>query len=94
MLRNGKTLSLATAALLLLSVQSISIAWAEDAAVSKRSAYPELKDQSSTSNKPGMTAGEQEKLKNDLINARERSQVKAKENAARPKPKKPEGRVQ
>jgi hypothetical protein len=40
-----------------------------------------------------MTADDQEKLKNDLINARERSQVKAKENAARPKPKKPYGRV-
>ena len=50
------------AAALLLSGFSIATARAEGPAVPKRSAYPELQDKPSTSNKPGMTADEKEKL--------------------------------
>jgi hypothetical protein len=86
MLSKRQTVLLAAAALL--SGFSISIAWAEQTAVPKTNAYPQLAPQASTSS--AMTADEQEKLKKDLIKARERqSQIKAKENAARTKPKKP-----
>ena len=85
---NGKTMSLAAAALLLLGL-SISTAWAETA-VPKRSAYPQLPDPSRRDG-PRMTVDEQQKLKNELTNARDRqsSQAKAKDGAVRPKSKKP-----
>jgi len=88
MLRIGKIVSLAGAALLL-SGLSISIAGAETAAVSKPGNHPQLPD-SSTRDRPGMTVDQQEKLKKELIDARNRqSQVKAKESAAHAKAKKP-----
>ena len=57
----------------------------------EKSAYPQLQNQPSTSNKPGMTADEQEKVKKELIDARDRQtpHVKAGASAARAKPKKP-----
>jgi hypothetical protein len=78
------------AAALLLSGLSISIARAEEATVSKKSAYPQLPDPSKRDG-PGMTVGEQQKLKNELTNTRDRqnSQVKARGGAAQPKSKKP-----
>jgi hypothetical protein len=83
MLSNGKIVSsLATAALL--SGFSISIARAEETAIPKQNAYPKLQEKPQ---KPAMTADEQEKLKKELINARDR-QKKAKDNAAA-KAKKP-----
>jgi len=89
MLRRGKSMSLATAALLLSSL-SISIARAEDTAVRKQSVYPRIQDQPLTSNKHGMTPDEQAELKKKLIDARDRqSQVRAKESPALAKPKKP-----
>ena len=82
-------MTLATAALLLWDF-SIATARAEETAVPKRSAYPRLEDKPSTSNKPPITAAEQERLKKELSNARDRlSQVKTKESAARAKAKKP-----
>ena len=87
MLRRGRSMSLATAALLL---SSLSISRAEDTAVRKQSVYPRIQDQTLTINKHGMTPDEQAKLKKKLIDARDRqSQVKAKESPARAKPKKP-----
>jgi hypothetical protein len=50
---------------LLLSGLSISIARAEEATVSKKSAYPQLPDPSKRDG-PGMTVGEQQKLKNEF----------------------------
>ena len=73
------------AAALLLSGFSIATARAEGPAVPKRSAYPELQDKPSTSNKPGMTADEKEKLMKELIKARD----KTKGSAAPAKAKKP-----
>jgi hypothetical protein len=73
MLRNMMAMRLAVAALLL-SGFSIATARAEETAVSKRSAYPEL--QPSTSNKPSMTTAEQEKLKKELSNAAARAKAK------------------
>jgi hypothetical protein len=90
MLRNGKTTSFATAALLLLA-HSISTARAETTAVPKQSAYSRVQDLPPKREKPGMTVDEQSKLKKELIDARDRqtSHVKAGESAARPKTKKP-----
>jgi hypothetical protein len=78
------------AAPLLLSCLSISIARAEEATVSKKSAYPQLPDPSKRDG-PRMTVGEQQKLKNELTNTRDRqnSHVKARGGAAQPKSKKP-----
>jgi hypothetical protein len=59
---------LATAALLL-SGFSIATARSEETAVPKRSAYPQVQDKPSASNKSGMTAAEKEKLKKELSNA-------------------------
>jgi hypothetical protein len=73
---------LATAALLL-SHLSISIARAEETAVPKQGTYPRLEDQ--PTNKPQITADELEKLKKELINARD----KAKGSTAPTKSKKP-----
>ena len=88
MLRNGKTTSFATAALLL-SALSISTAWAEATAVPKQSAFPLVEDLPPKREKPGMTVDEQSKLKKELIDARDRqtSHVKAGESAARSKTK-------
>jgi hypothetical protein len=63
---------LATAALLL-SGFSIATARAEETAVPKRSAYPQLQPLTS---KPGMTAADQEKLKKELSNAAARAKAK------------------
>jgi hypothetical protein len=61
---------------MLLSGFSIATARANETAVPQRNAYPQLPPPAS--NKPGMTAAEQEKLKKELSNA-----------ATRAKPKKP-----
>jgi hypothetical protein len=66
-------MSLATTALLL-SGFSIATARAEETAVPKRGAYPQLPPPTST--KPGMTAAEQEKLKKELSNAAARAKAK------------------
>jgi hypothetical protein len=70
---------------LLLSGFSIATVRAEGPAVPMGSAYPELQDKPSTRNKPEMTADEKEKLKKELINARD----KAKGSAPPAKAKKP-----
>jgi hypothetical protein len=70
-------MTLATAALLV-SPFSIATARAEETAAPKRSAYPRLEDKPSASNKPGMTATEQEKLKKELNNARDRLPIAKK----------------
>jgi hypothetical protein len=59
-------------------------AWAE-------SAYPNAEDLPPKPDKPAMTLDEQSKLKKELNDARNRQtpQVKAREGAPRPKPKKP-----
>ena len=85
MLRNGKTTSFATAALLL-SALSISTAWAEATAVPKQSAFPLVEDLPPKREKPGMTVDEQSKLKKELSD-RQTSHVKAGESAARSKTK-------
>jgi hypothetical protein len=72
MLRNGMFTRLAAAALL--SGFSIATARAEETAVPKRGAYPQLHPP--TSNKPGMTAVEQEKLKKELSNAADRAKAR------------------
>ena len=82
-------MSLATAALLL-SGFSTSITRAENVTAPKRSAYAQRQPQSSATTKPTMTADEQEKLKKELIKARDRqSQVKSKEGAVPARAKKP-----
>jgi hypothetical protein len=54
-------------------------------------AYPRVQDQPPHREKPALTVNEQSKLKEELINARNRqnSQVKAKDGAAQSKSKKP-----
>jgi hypothetical protein len=54
-------------------------------------AYPRVQDQPPNREKPALTVNEQSKLKEELINARNRqnSQVKAKDGAAQSKSKKP-----
>ena len=61
------------AAVLLLSGFSVATATAETT-VPKRNAYPQL--QVPSTNKPGMTAAEQEKLKKELSNAAARAKAK------------------
>jgi hypothetical protein len=51
-------------------------------------AYPRVQDQPPNREKPALTVNEQSKLKEELINARNR-QVKAKDGAAQSKSKKP-----
>jgi hypothetical protein len=58
----------------LLSGFSIATARAEETAVPKRSAYPQLPPPAI--NKPGMTAADQEKLKKELSNAAARAKTK------------------
>jgi hypothetical protein len=69
---NRMSITLATAAVLL-SDFSIATARAEETAVPKRGAYPDLQPLTS---KPGMTAVEQEKLKKELNNAAARARAK------------------
>ena len=82
MVTNGRNRTLGSAALFILGF-SIATAQAEQATVAKRGAFPELG--APRSNKPGMTAADQEKLKKDLSSARE----KAKGSAAPARVKKP-----
>jgi hypothetical protein len=60
-------------------------------AVPADGAFPRVHDQPPNREKPALTVNEQSKLKEELINARNRqnSQVKAKEGAAQSKSKKP-----
>jgi hypothetical protein len=77
---NGKTKSLATAALLLsgLWFGMCADARAEATTAPKQSAYRGVQDPAATRDKPAMTADEQAKLKKDLIDARDRQTSKAK----------------
>jgi hypothetical protein len=88
MSKASKPGSLVAAALLLSGLSLVGDA-ARDARAG--SAYPNVEDLPPKRDAPGMTVDEQSKLKKELNNARDRqtSQVKARENAARPKPKKP-----
>ena len=92
MLRNRKTMALATAALLLWGF-SMTTARVEETGVPKRSAYPSLQDNPLTGIKPGLTATEQERLENlkkELNNARDhQSSARSKESGAGAKAKKP-----
>ena len=72
MTRNRKAMTLATA-VLLLSDLWIATVRAEEAAVPKRSAKPQVAPLSS---KPAMTAVEQEKLKKELSDAAKRTKAK------------------
>lgn len=85
MLRDRKTRPLATAALLL------GLSFCGSAPCAAESSYPRVQDQAPAREKPALTVNEQSKLKEELINARDRqtSQVKAKDGAAQPKSKKP-----
>jgi hypothetical protein len=67
------SIALATAAVLL-SGFHVATVRAEETAVPKRGAYPKL--QPPATNKPGMTAAEQEKLKKELSNAAARAKAK------------------
>jgi hypothetical protein len=88
MSRNGKTTLLAAAVLMLGLSLCSSAAPADESSVGN---YPRVQDQPSAREKPALTVNEQSKLKEELINARNRqnSQVKAKDGAAQPKSKKP-----
>jgi hypothetical protein len=72
-------------AALLLGLQLSNAAAAE----SSKANYPSVFDQPSTSGEPGLTADQRSKLKQDLINARDRqsSQATAKDQATRSKSK-------
>jgi hypothetical protein len=89
--KNGKTRSLAVAALLLsgLWLGMCADARAEATTAPKQRAYPRVEDVPAKPNKPAMTADEQAKLKKDLIDTRDRQSPKAKQGATRPKPIKP-----
>ena len=88
MSRNGNTTLLAAAVLMLGLSLCSSAAPADESSVGT---YPRVQDQPSAREKPALTVNEQSKLKEELINARNRqnSQVKAKDGAAQPKSKKP-----
>lgn len=62
-------------------------AQAEDATPLKAQGYPAVNDLPPRPEKPGMTSDEQSKLKQDLIDARERA--KTSQGKAGAKPKKP-----
>jgi hypothetical protein len=89
--KNGKTRSLAAAALLVsgLWLGMHADARAEATTAPKQRAYPQVEDVPAKPDKPAMTADEQAKLKKDLIDARDRQTSKAKQGATRPKPIKP-----
>ena len=102
MLKDGKTTSLAAAALLLSGLSlggcatstagsSLMDARAEATARPKPSVYLPVEDLPPEREKPAMTADERSKLLKELIAARDRqtSHVKASGGAARPKPLKP-----
>lgn len=84
MLRDQKTRPLATAALLL--------SFCGSAPCAAESSYPPVEEQPPAREKPALTVDQQSKLKEELINARDRqnSQVKAKDSAVRPKSKRPD----
>jgi hypothetical protein len=102
MSKDGRTTSLATAALLLSSLSlggcatstagsSLMDARAQAAALPKTNAYLPVEDLPPKHEKPAMTTDERSKLQKELIAARDRqtSSVKARGGAARPKPIKP-----
>jgi hypothetical protein len=102
MSKDGRTASLATAALLLSGLSlgecatstagsSLMDARAEAGARPKTSDYLPVEDLPPKRAKPAMTADERSKLQKELITARDRqtSAVKARGGAARPKPIKP-----
>jgi hypothetical protein len=98
MSKDGRTTSLATAALLLLALSlggcatstadsSLIDARAQASALPKTSAYLPVEDMPKRE-KPSMTADERSKLQKELITVRDRqtSDVKARGRAAPPKP--------
>jgi hypothetical protein len=89
--KNGKTRSLAAAALLVsgLWFGMCTDARAEATTAPKQRASPQVEDVRAKPDKPAMTADEQAKLKKDLIDARDRQTSKAKQGAIRSKPIKP-----
>jgi hypothetical protein len=100
MSKDGRTTSLATAALLLSGLSlggcatstagsSLMDARAEATALPKKNVYLPVQDLPKRE-KPAMTADERSKLQKELIAARDRQTVKARGGAARPKPIKPE----
>jgi hypothetical protein len=103
MSKDGRTTSLAAAALLLSGLllggcatstagSSLMDARAEATALPKKSVYLPVEDLPPKREKPAMTADERSKLQKELIAARDRqtSDVKARGGAARSKPIKPE----
>jgi hypothetical protein len=99
MSRNGKSLSLAAAALLLL-LSALSLgacvtsspmeARAEAPGPPKTTGYPAVEDVPPRPEKPAMTGAEQLKLKKDLLAARNRQAAAAKaRGSAAPEPAKP-----
>src|SRR3984893_10065644 len=103
MSKDGRTTSLATVALLLSGLSlggcatssvgsSLMDARAQATAVPKTSVYLPVEDLPPKREKPTMTPDERSKLQKELIAARDRqtSAVKARGDAARPKPIKPE----
>jgi hypothetical protein len=101
MSKDGRTTSLATAALLSglwlggcatsTAGSSLMDARAEAGALPKTGDYLPVEDLPPKREKPAMTADERSKLQKELIAARDRqtSAVKARGGAARPKPLKP-----
>jgi hypothetical protein len=92
MTKDGTTARSITAALLSgLLLGTTAELRAEDATTPKTGAYPAVEDVPPRPEKPGMTVDEQSKLKQELINARDRQtpQAKAKQDAPRQKSKKP-----
>src|ERR1700730_4094368 len=102
MSKDGKIIALAAAALLLSSLPlnrcatsiagpSLMDARPEAPALPKTSVYLPVEDLPPKREKPAMTADERSKLQKELIAARDRqtSAVKARGDAARPKPIKP-----
>jgi hypothetical protein len=101
MSKDGRTTSLATAALLLSGLSlggcaastagsSLMDARAQATALPKTSAYLPVEDLPPKREKPAMTVDERSKLQKELIAARDRQTSVAKAGAARPKPIKPE----
>jgi hypothetical protein len=85
---DGRTTLLAAAVLMLGLSLCSSAAPAGESSVGT---YPRVHDLPPAREKPALTVNEQSKLKEELINARDRqtSQVKARDGAAQPKSKKP-----
>jgi hypothetical protein len=87
MSKAGKTVWLAAAALL----AGLSLAGDATTEARAESAYPSVEEMPPARDRPALTVNEQSKLKEELnaARARQNSQVKARDDAARTKSKKP-----